>query len=382
MDRRLRRLATILPPSPDDPFRWVRQRASAGASDLALPSSPGPFLGTVDPGRRTVVCQSRGVLPGCRPAARASRTRRSRSQIDQLTKLLDSRRQAARTGWVVTSTDLLLLDDDSDVTAQVGVQSTPSGRDLPAGLPAVFLGDGEGPAVGDDLARWTSTPRELVIVKPWANSTCPLVPAISEARGALRSKPWPRFADTSFATRLVLRRLRQRVEVTRHRYGPRRITLTGPGRKRASIVFVLDCSQSMKDPVAVEAPSVSGQEASPASSRWRRMPCGPCLEQIGERGSVRVGVPDFRASGRLAHGSNRLVSPAGCLPGAHLAHLAAVRRRRVVSTAGRFDSVIAGNVSRRLRELRPWARVRFFLPCGRLCWTSAPRTSPVRNTSS
>ena len=84
-----------------------------------------------------------------------------------------------------------------------------------------------------------------------------------------------------------------RVEVTRHRYGPSRITLTGPGRKQAAIEFILDCSHSMTDPVAVEAPGVSGQKSpAPANWTWPWSRCGHA-GAVRERGDMRIGVRFF-----------------------------------------------------------------------------------------
>ena len=119
MDRRLRRLATILPPSPDDPFRWIRQRAIRNSCFGTL-NEPWTISGV-----RRVLNASRCLpLPRSRtcrrPPARSAGSG-GRAATRTARGLLNSRRQAARAGLVVTATDVLLLDDKADVTAQIGV---------------------------------------------------------------------------------------------------------------------------------------------------------------------------------------------------------------------------------------------------------------------
>jgi len=51
----------------------------------------------------------------------------------------------------------------------------------------------------------------------------------------------------------------RRVEVDRRLYGSSRVTVRGDRVKRASLVFILDCSHSMEDPVPVEGPDSPGR---------------------------------------------------------------------------------------------------------------------------
>ena len=69
-------------------------------------------------------------------------------ESQRLGDLLERRTQAARLGLEILSTDLLLIDGETDLTAQVGVRTTPQTPDLPAGSAAVFLRDPRGPLPG------------------------------------------------------------------------------------------------------------------------------------------------------------------------------------------------------------------------------------------
>ena len=282
------------------------------------------------------------------------------SRIDQLTSLLEKRRQAARAAFVVTSTDVLLLADDADLTAQIGVQSTPPGRDLPSGTAAVFLGDEKGPL--------PTTIFPLDIASSSAEDHPALGPVAVPVRSGELKTRGPAFQAAvmfrghRFATPLMVRELAgTRVEVTRHKYGPSRVTLTGLGRKRASIVFVLDCSHSMLDRVDVEAPSVSGQDSRPGKLNVAADALRTMLERFGERGEMRIGVRFFGHRVGWRTDQTETLARQEAYPDAISPTLRPYEDVELFLPLGRFDSVIAGNVSRRLRELRPWGESPLYL---------------------
>ena len=359
MDRRLRRLATILPPLPDDPFRRIWQRS---LQELLLwhgQRALDDFWGPTGPEREPLFAQAaESYLAAVRRLAQPDPEIVSR--IDQLTGLLEKRRQAARAAFVVTSTDFLLLEDDADLTAQIGVQSTPPGRDLPSGTAAVFLGDEKGPL--------PTTIFPLDIDSSSADDRpAPGPVAVPVRSGDLKTRG-PTFQAAAmfrghrFATPLMVRELGgTRVEVTRHKYGPSRVTLTGLGRKRASIVFVLDCSHSMIDRVDVEAPSVSGQDSRPGKLNVAADALRTMLERFGERGDMRIGVRFFGHRVGWRTDQTETLARQEAYPDAISPTLRPYEDVELFLPLGRFDSVIAGNVSRRLRELRPWGESPLYL---------------------
>ena len=61
--------------------------------------------------------------------------------LQRLSALLGRRVNAASRGLATTSTDLVLIDEETAATANVGIWNTPATPDLPAGMAGVYLRD-------------------------------------------------------------------------------------------------------------------------------------------------------------------------------------------------------------------------------------------------
>ncbi|MCL4201023.1 MAG: VWA domain-containing protein [Pirellulaceae bacterium] len=357
-DRRLRRLIALAGASPRDPFQPLRRRA---LQDLLLwhaQRSLDDFWGVVDADRpvyfATVTrAQLDNVIRLGSPDPPVAR------EIQRLGELLERRTLAARTGIETLSTDLLLIDELSDLLAQVGIRSTPQTPDLPAGFASAYLRDQLGslpgtirplavpPGGGSDAA---SQPMTISLTAQELAGRGPEMQAVIEYRGH------------EFPTPLTLRQLHgPSIETVRHRYDASRITLAGTERKTASIVFILDCSQSMREAIDIEAPDLAGTPSRSAKLNVAVDALRSLLERFGERGEARIGVRFFGhrvgwrtdQPGTLARRENYPEPiPPTLLPYADV---------ELALPLGRFDSVTAGTVIRRFDALRPWGETPLYL---------------------
>ena len=357
-DRRLRRLIALAGSSPRDPFQPLRRRA---LQDLLLWHSQrvlDDFWGVVDTDRpayfATVArAQLDNVIRLGSPEPPVAR------EIQRLGDLLERRTLAARTGLETLSTDLLLIDDLSDLVAQIGMRSTPQTPDLPAGIASAYLRDQTGPLPaairpvalppgrGPDAE---SKPLTISLTAQDLAGRGPGMQAVIEYRGH------------EFPTPLTLRQLHgPSIETVRYRHGASRITLVGTERKTASIVFILDCSQSMRDLIDVEAPEIGDTPSRSTKMKVAVDALRGLLERFGERGEARIGVRFFGhrvgwrtdQPGTLARRDNYPEPiPPTLLPYADV---------ELALPLGRFDSVTAGTVVRRLDALRPWGETPLYL---------------------
>ena len=133
---------------------------------------------------------------------------------------------------------------------------------------------------------------------------------------------------------------------------PTRITLQGIRRQRRSIVFILDCSDSMQEETPVEA--TEGRtlpRLEIAKSALQGM-----LDQLAAQGETRVGVRLF--GHRVGWSTTEPVRvlrqttyarpiPPDLSPGEDV---------ELILPLGRFDSVMAGQVAALLRTVRPWGQ--------------------------
>ncbi|MEM8669148.1 MAG: vWA domain-containing protein [Planctomycetota bacterium] len=135
-------------------------------------------------------------------------------------------------------------------------------------------------------------------------------------------------------------------------YDRSRVTLFGDARQQSSIVFILDCSASMGDPVPGELlTSVPQSKLEVAKSMLSAL-----LNELGRGESARVGVRFFghRLGWSTTSPLKLLSSPTAALP---------ADQTRTPSTdveeilpLGRFDSTEAAKVDRRLDEIIPWGQ--------------------------
>lgn len=284
-----------------------------------------------------------------------------RKEIDRLTSLLARRRDAARDGLATTAADLLMIDDQQPVSTSVVVRANKSAaNELPQGHATVFLRDSRGLIPGTvhrmalPLATGADGKRshefDISIEGTVLSGRGPMLEAVTFFRGQEFVAP-------------LLVRIPQGITVESRRlaYGPTQITLGGLRRKRASMVFILDCSNSMKELMEVEAPTDDrGSSLVPrlevAKDALRSM-----LARLAERGDARVGVRFYghrvgwsteQANTLLRQQEYEIPIPPDLRPYEDV---------ELVLPLGRFDSVTAGQVSQRMTSVKPWGETPLYL---------------------
>jgi hypothetical protein len=358
-ERPLRRLASLRGAAQGDSFRRIQRRH---LQDLLLwhgQRALDDFWGTTKPGvPQYFAAVAEAYIADVRLLAQPD-AEMERS-IQRLGSLLERRSEAAIRGLASTSTDLVLVDEASPATAQVGIRETSAAAGLPAGIAAVYLRDDNRPIpqtlrrleVGLGAAGWQDSRREVAITvqgRDLANRTVAMQAVVM-------------FRGHEFPAPLMQRNVGgPLVEVRRPPAGPSRVTLRGTRVKKASVVFILDCSHSMADAVPVEAPDSGNRVAQMPKMNIAIDAMQGMLERLGEQGDVRVGVRFFGHRVGWRTDQNGVIARQENYPGGVPATLRPYEDIEQFLPLGRFDSVTAGNVNRRLKTLKPWGESPIFL---------------------
>ena len=132
--------------------------------------------------------------------------------------------------------------------------------------------------------------------------------------------------------------------------------MRGTRAKKASVVFILDCSHSMADPVPVEAPDSSNRGAQMTKMNIAIDALQGMMERLGEQGDVRVGVRFFGHRAGWRTDQNGVIARQENYPGGVPPTLRPYEDVELFLPLGRFDSVTAGNVNRRLQDAQAVGR--------------------------
>ncbi len=278
-------------------------------------------------------------------------------QFDRLTRLLELRRDAARRGLQATAADVLSIGGD-DVTLQVGVRdgAEAAAQALPPGKATMLVRDAAGRIAG--ASRSVSVP----FAADEANGGQTLsfnLPAASLADRGPMLQAVALFRGNAFVAPLMLRAAGgNKIEIRPYVYGPAKITLAGRGRKRASVVFILDCSASMQTPADVEGPG--GDKQAPRID-IARASLDKMMLQLAAAGDARVGVRLFgHRVGWNTKKPDQLLKQTGYgrdIPDS----IKPSEDVELVLPLGRFDSVLAGGVSELLKTVKPWGETPLYL---------------------
>jgi hypothetical protein len=357
-ERPLRRLVALRGARQADAFRWIEHRH---LQDLLLWHGQrvlDDFWGTTQAGQQHYFAAvAEAYVAGVRLVAHPDAD--VEKALLRMQSALDQRLDAAARGLATTSTDLILIDQESAVTAQVGVRQTGAAVGLPSGIAAVYL--------RDDNSVVPQTTRRLE-VRPGAAGTddgmrtvAISVPGreLTGRKSAMQAVAM--FRGHEFPAPIMQRGIRgPTVEVRRQDARTSRITMRGSLLKRASVVFILDCSHSMADPVPVESPDTSSRNPQMSKMNVAINTMQGMMERLGEQGDVRVGVRFF------GHRAGWRTDQTGVLvrqenyPGGVPATLRPYEDIELFLPLGRFDSIAAGNVNRRLQALKPWGESPIF----------------------
>jgi hypothetical protein len=275
------------------------------------------------------------------------------ARASKLDSMVANRRVAAKEALAIRATDILLVDQAASVGSELVVTArTPeSVVDLPPATATIFL--------ADELGRLGKT-SSLAVPSPSAHVNQPLLSAEAnlETAGLANRGPILNAVASIRGNDLVAPVLLRapggvRVEFTPPVYGPPQVTVLGHERKRASVVFILDCSHSMQDAASVESPDALNRAQSTRMEVAKRA-LNMLLADLADRGTLRVGVRLFghRVGWSTTEASKllRQTAYADEIP-ADLRPFADVES---VLPLGRFDSIAAGKVLDKLQTARAW----------------------------
>ncbi|MBW3598110.1 MAG: hypothetical protein KY475_12650, partial [Planctomycetes bacterium] len=289
-------------------------------------------------------------------------------QVDRLNSLLKLRRTTAAGAASVTAADILLTDASAEATTTVVLRPAPLPADaVPPGRSVVFLRDARGRLRGASLGLAPPLAIGSETAAPWT--------AAFEFRGEDLVGRGPvlqavaMFRGHQFTAPLVLRVPGGTIaEYRPYEYGLSRISVDGARRRPASVVFILDCSQSMSAAEELEAPVADG--APPRQTTRLDVAKGALnmlLDDLAQRPGWRVGVRLFghrvgwnrekpeELESLLQTGYGRPI-PAGIRP---------ANDEESILPVGRFDSVQAGRVENLLDTVRPWGETPLYLSLDR-----------------
>ena len=290
-------------------------------------------------------------------------------QIAGLKALLALRQKASRMGLVVRADALLLVDLADQPAAHVAVSRNPAVADdgLPAGLAMLRIDDQSGDLLGPVVdfpiqgpsqepsqapgqipdTAGDSRPQELKL--PLGSARHVLTDTVGAATAFFRGH--------EFRDDLVIKTAAgTTVEARPRSIRNARIRLNGNKRQRASVVFVLDCSASMRKGMPFESTNAIVPRMEVAKAALVRM-----MTALAARGDARVGVLLYgHRVGWSTKEPNQLLTQAtwgGALPEG----LKPYEDVETILPLGRFDSIAAAKVAQRLEKVKPWGETPLYL---------------------
>ncbi len=345
-----------VPPLDDDPVRrlrqWDLQHLLLWHCRRALEDFWGPAAPAESP---WFVAAASDSLKGVQAIGEAEPAVLAES--NRLAKMLESRRQGAAAGLDTVASDVLLIDESEPIKIKLAVQPGPEDalHGLPTSQAAVFIRDSRGRIEGTsrsldlpltDLVKGR-VPLDLTVPGTALAGRGPILQAVALVRG------------NRFATNFLLRPTGGvKVEVDPYHYGLPQVTLGGRSRRRASIIFILDCSNSMSEPTTMEGPE--GEQKIPRIEA-AKIALKQMLSGLADEGDARVGVIFYghrvgwnlkKADEVLRQSDYARPIPDDLRPSEDV---------EMVLPLGRFDQVVAGGVFDLMKTLKPWGETPLYL---------------------
>jgi len=278
-------------------------------------------------------------------------------EVGEIRKLLALRQAAARRGLAVRADALLLVDQLERPTAQVAVAVAPAGADrgLPAGSAALRIADQTGKLLGPivrfpvDPAAGSEDSKPQKLKVSLGIGQRELADTIGAATAFFRGH--------EFRDDLVIKTAAgTTIEAHPRQLRNARVRLNGSQRQRASVVFVLDCSASMRKKMPFESADVVVPRMEVAKAALMRM-----LDALAARGDARVGVLLYgHRVGWSTKEPNQLLTQASW-GGAFPEGLKPYEDIETILPLGRFDNVAAAKVAQRLEKVKPWGETPLYL---------------------
>jgi hypothetical protein len=156
----------------------------------------------------------------------------------------------------------------------------------------------------------------------------------------------------------------QSIEIRPSEHQPRAITLVVDEKKRTSVEFILDCSQSMDEATPIKP----GGRAKAQRLDMAKAQLKSVLDKLVVRGAkgeeVHVGVRFFgHRVGWLdgAPNGKMIVVPSVAAQAVELRKLGPSRDTELAFAVGKFDNLASAAIQRRIGALRPWGETPLFL---------------------
>lgn len=273
----------------------------------------------------------------------------AQQEIERLTELRDARLRAAQLALSATAADLLVVDPSENLDVTIAVRrDAAAAAGLPPGTPAVWVRDQQGRLPVGAAAEFSAEPVKFSLPAVDLAARGPALDAVVTLRGNERSTAFLLRPPAGVA-----------VDVTTHRYGPPRVVVQGRRRQPAAVMFVLDASYSMRDPIpgvesAGQAAEIPRLDA--AKDALRRM-----LTQLAMAGDARVGVRIFghRVGWTTSEPTQILPQPNYTRP--YAPDLTPAEDVELVLPLGRFDESVAGELDEILAQVQPWGQSPLYL---------------------
>lgn len=270
---------------------------------------------------------------------------------------LDRRVAVSKSGIVTNAAPARQLStgDDVDVAVSVSLTSTrpaagPKRPALPSGIGAVFLANAQG-RIGKQLQpvaipnpRESKNPLALLkfqIASPLLDKSSSGLSAVTLFRGHAFSAPLSIGMPGGVS---VTTQPQPQLKST--------LTLTGTKENPASVVFILDCSQSMN--------RKTSQPGSPTRMQVAVRAVSELMDQLVKRGNTQVGVLFYGHRVGWNTEGTQIVRQTAYDPNIDK-ELLPLEDVETVATLGRFDAAAANFVKSRLKRLQPWGETPLFL---------------------
>ncbi len=279
------------------------------------------------------------------------------AEISTLNSRLAASRQAA-SGWLTTrANSAVQLDSGDHVTSQITVQAATiaNGFRPPEGTATVMVRDAHG-----RLDRTVIEPSDAVSL-PAGNAEVAVTLPPDVAAGDVHLEAQTVFRGHEYSGALNVEKLGGiTVVVNPHVYQRSEVTLNGPWNK-LSVDFILDCSRSMENPMAV-----SGKDGA-AKSRMdvAKLALQEMLFSLGLRRNVRVGIHLFGR--RMGWSTDPPVRPLirPDLVGVVGDETTPSEDVESVLRLSRFDLSVAQGVIPQLNDVQPWGQSPLYLAAAR-----------------
>lgn len=285
------------------------------------------------------------------------------AEVARLRQLQVSRRLAAQAAFVTSADHSPVPGGTETDTFQVVVRPVPEGRlsdsSLPEGRPSVWVRSAASSrATESSLVSATETQPQKFDLKTRRSDKLVAEPLNAGENGSTRvsvsGSPTlaavTTFRGNEYGQSFVANRLGGTLaQYQPFQYGDSRVTVLGDRVRRASILFVLDCSRSMAEPLQAE----SADDNAPSRLSLAKSALIEMLDELAKNDANRVGVIFFghRVAWTRSDPPQRSQSPGA---GDNVpADLMPSQDVEVVLPLGRFDP---GNVFQRLDRVQPWGQ--------------------------